>query len=131
MLRRDSTRITREPVAAPQPDLAFTTKELLDNLEADLAALDAKLMMVQLEGLTREQKAQWAREITKVSEAITAVRNARLAAISAAFESALPELQGATDSLKRDLSRLQDSVAIINAIGSALGIVERIVSLLG
>jgi hypothetical protein len=59
-----------------------------------------------------------------------ATRNALLGAISAKFAAELPAINEATGRLKSDLQQLKDSVEIIRAVASTLGIIENVVKLL-
>jgi hypothetical protein len=83
-------------------------------------------MRVQPDRLDDEQHAQWSEQIFRLNVAVSTVRNALLGAISAAFAAELPAIERATGQLSADLSRLQASVDIINAIGAVLGIIEKI-----
>jgi hypothetical protein len=102
------------------------TIESLEKLQDNLQAARRKLMRVQPDKLDDEQHARWSDQIFQLNLAISTMRNAVLGAISAAFAAELPAIEQATGQLADDLSGLQASVDVINAIGSVLGIIEKI-----
>ena len=102
------------------------TIALLERLKVSLQATRRKLMRVQPDTLDDEQHARWSEQLLQLNLAIGAVRNALLGAISAAFAAELPAIEQATGKLSEDLSRLEASVQVINAVGSAMGIIERV-----
>ena len=103
--------------------------ELLQRVKSDLSATRAKLMLVDPASLDDEQHAKWRQSVLKVGDAINAARNALLGAISGAFEAELPDIAKATGRLAADLAKLQGAVAVINAVSSVLGIIEKIATL--
>jgi hypothetical protein len=125
-LKRNDIPFTDTAVATVQDELA-----LLENLKLNLQAAREKLMLVQPDTLSDEDHAKWGEEIFKISIAINAVRKALLGRLSAAFTAELPAIEAATGRLKGDLARLQESVQVIGAVASVLGIIERIVTLVG
>ncbi len=98
----------------------------LQTLQDNLQATRRKLLQIDPDTLDDAQHKDWSDQIFQVSLAISAVRNALLGAISAAFDAELPSIEKATGKLTDDLSNLQTSVDIINAIGSALAIIASI-----
>lgn len=80
--------------------------------------------------LSDEEFKEFARQSHQVNLAIGATRNALLGAISAKFAAELPAINEATGRLKGDLRQLRDSVEIIRAVASTLGIIENVVKLL-
>jgi hypothetical protein len=100
--------------------------QLLDNLNA----AREKLQLVQPNRLSDEEFSEFNRQSRQVNRAIIAARNALLGAISAKFVAELPAINEATGRLKRDLRQLKDSVEIIRAVASTLGIIENVVKLL-
>lgn len=103
--------------------------ELLQRVKSDLSATRAKLMLVDPASLDDEQHAKWRQSVLKIGDAINAARNALLGAISGAFEAELPDIAKATGRLAADLAKLQGAVAVINAVSSVLGIIEKIATL--
>ena len=101
----------------------------LDSLQDNLQATRRKLLQIDPDTLDDEQHKKWSDQIFQVSVAISTVRNALLGAISAEFDAELPSIAKATGKLTDDLSNLQTSVDIINAIGSALAIIASIAAL--
>lgn len=131
MAKRKKSRTSREAVVPPpSPPAADEAIALLQNVKLDLQATRAKLMLLQPDTLSDEEHARWSDEISKVNLAISAVRTALLGAISAVFAAQLPAIAEATDKLSDDLFRLQSATDVINAVASALGIIERIAQLL-
>jgi hypothetical protein len=91
---------------------------------------DPELQLVDPNRLSDEEFKEFARQSHKVNLAIGATRNALLGAISAKFAAELPAINEATRRLKGDLRQLRDSVEIIRAVASTLGIIENVVKLL-
>jgi hypothetical protein len=102
----------------------------LERLQENLHATREKLQLVQADRLSDDEFKAFARQSHQVNLAISATRNALLGAISAQFAAELPAINEATGRLKLDLQRLQDSVEIIRAVASTLGIIENVVKLL-
>jgi hypothetical protein len=112
-------------VAGDDPVIA-----LLGQLRDNLRAARLKLQSVQPNLLNDEESRAFTRQSHALDFAINSVRNAKLDVISARFAAELPAINKSTEQLNRDLQRLKDSVQIIRAIGSALGIIENIAKLL-
>ena len=89
-----------------------------------------KLQSVQPNLLSDEEFRAFTRQSDALDSAINSVRNAKLDVISARFAAELPAINQSTERLNRDLQRLKDSVEIIRAFASALGIIENIAKLL-
>lgn len=135
----------RAPVAAPEPrrsvpvetDRAVSTVAAndeaiaaLEQLKANLDATRERLQLVQPDRLSDKEFKEFAHQSHQVNLAISATRNALLSAISAQFAAELPAINEATGRLKGDLQQLKDSVEIIRAVASTLGIIENVVKLL-
>jgi hypothetical protein len=122
------------PVAAnravPATDAENDPIAALEELKANLDAAREKLQLVDPNRLSDEEFKEFARQSHKVNLAIGATRNALLGAISAKFAAELPAINEATRRLKGDLRQLRDSVEIIRAVASTLGIIENVVKLL-
>ena len=122
------------PVAANRGGPATVARDetiaVLEELKANLDATREKLQLVDPNRLSDEEFKEFARQSHQVNLAIGATRNALLGAISAKFAAELPAINEATGRLKADLQRLKDSVEIIRAVASTLGIIENVVKLL-
>jgi hypothetical protein len=101
----------------------------LETLKDNLQITRRKLLQIDPDTLNDQQHAQWSDQVFQVNLAISTVRNALLGAISAAFDQQLPSIEKATAQLTDDLSNLQTSVDVINAIGSVLAIISSIAAL--
>ena len=126
---RRRTTATRRATAAratsretPEGETIAALKRLMGDLEATRR----KLMRVQPDTLDDAQHARWSEQLFEVNLANSTVRNVLQGVISAAFAREIPAIEQATGKLADDLSRLKDSVEVINAVASALGIIQRI-----
>ena len=124
--RRRSTRGATVAPATPPGD----PLEQLRLLKLDLQTTRESLMRVSPDTLGNADHAAWTEQIYQTSLAINALRNAALDALTAEFEAALPRLVVATKKLVDDLAVLEDATAVIQAVGSSLGIVASIAVLL-
>lgn len=117
-------RAAATPVRADSDTIAS-----LGTVKDNLQATRRKLLQIDADTLNDQQHAQWSDQVFQVNLAISAVRNALLGAISAAFDEELPSIEKATGKLTDDLSNLQTSVDVLNAISSALAIIASIAAL--
>jgi hypothetical protein len=122
------TRTARAP--APRASAAEAAAiDRLQRIKLDLQQARTKLMLVQPDLLDDAAHQKWSEDIFEVNRAINAARVALLGAISEAFAAELPSIERATGKLAEDLARLRESVAIIETVSAALGIIERIARL--
>jgi len=117
-------RVVRTAVAEDE------TIAALERLKENLDATRERLQLVQPDRLSDEEFKEFAHQSHQLNLAISATRNALLGAISAKFAAELPAINEATGRLKGDLQQLKDSVEIIRAVSSTLGIIENVVKLL-
>ena len=113
--------------AAPTADLA----EQLRQLKLNLQATREKLMLVSPDLLNDADHEAWSNQIFKVSLAINGLRNAALQMLSDQFKSELPNFVAAAKRLTDELFELQQAVDVIKAVSGALGVIGKIVTLLG
>lgn len=104
--------------------------EQLRMLKLELQTTREALMRVSPDTLNNADHAAWTQQIFQVSLAINTLRNAALDALTTEFESALPRLHAATKKLADELAALQEATAVIQAVGSVLGIIASIPVLL-
>lgn len=103
-----------------------------DELVATLANLNvasAKLMAIDPASLSDGDFERWSKAVNKVDLAIARARNSLLGGIADAFEAELPAIQKSTGRLKTDLEAVDKSIAIINLVSGALGVIEQIIRL--
>jgi hypothetical protein len=125
---RSARVVTRQPVLASLD--ADGTIAALAELKSNLDATRDKLQLVDPKRLSDEEFKAFALQSHQVNLAINAASNAELGALSAKFKAELPAINAATGQLKTDLQRLKDSVAIIQAVASVLGVIENVAKLL-
>ena len=106
-------------------------REIHEKLLLHLLAIRQRLMAVDPLSLTPVQHVTWNEQIYKVGLAITAAEAVILASVSKGYADALPTIEKATDKLTDDLYALKAANDVIAAIGSVLGTISSIVSLLG
>jgi hypothetical protein len=101
-----------------------------ENLLLHLLATREKLMMVDPNSLTLDQHIKWNDQLYQVGLAITAVQGAVLTSISEDYAKALPNIEKATDALTDKLYTLKKANDVIAAVGSAIGTISSLVTLL-
>lgn len=115
------------PVAQPaEPD----TDDLLQRLQKSLEDMQRQLLNVDPTALSNDDHETWRQQVNTVGLAITKVRNARLAALTAEISAQLPALQSATDRLGKSLADLKAANEIINAVAEGIGVITQILTLL-
>lgn len=95
-----------------------------------LLATREKLMMVDPNSLTLDQHIEWNEQLYQVGRAITAAEGAVLTSISEDYAKALPNIENKTDALTDRLYTLQKATDVIAAVGSVLGTIVSIITLL-
>jgi hypothetical protein len=115
------------PGATPEGGQA----DRLRDLKLQLQAAQDKLLLIDPNTLDDEAHAAWSNQIFQLSRAINKLRNVLLEQLSAEFAAELPAIEGATNKLADELQRLKNAVAVINAVAGVLGVIARIVTLLG
>jgi hypothetical protein len=114
------------PVAQPAE---LDTDDLLQRLQKSLEDMQRQLLSVEPAALSNDDHETWRQQVNVVSLAITKVRNARLAALSAEISAQLPALQSATDQLARSLADLKAANEIINAVAEGIGVITQVLTL--
>jgi len=112
------------PAAAP-----VTDDQRLELLLQSLHETTRQLLGVDPSTLTDDEHEQWRKQVNSVNLAISKVRNARLAALSAEISAELPSLQDATDQLAKSLADLKEANEIIAAVAEGIGVVTQILTL--
>jgi len=120
------------PVQTTTATLSANDKaELLRQLKLHLQAVREKLMLIKPDELKDAEHVKWTEQIYKVSLAINGLRNKALKDLSDQFETDLADIQRSTAKLTDDLDGLQKSVAVIKAVSGALGVIGKVIGLLG
>jgi len=88
-------------------------------------------MLIKPDELKDAEHVKWTEQIYKVSLAINGLRNKALKDLSDQFETDLADIQRSTAKLTDDLDGLQKSVAVIKAVSGALGVIGKVIGLLG
>jgi hypothetical protein len=91
-------------------------KPTLDNLRSAFN----KMMNTDASNLTQEQKTELAININKTSKLISAIETQQIQGLTQAFASKLPELQRASDQLKRDLDGVNSASEVIGVVSQFL-----------
>jgi len=115
---------------APAGTASTGTADILTQLRLDMEATVTKLLLIPHAKLSDEDHEAWSDQIHQHNMAIAKLRNAVLETLSDQFQAELPAIQAATAELVKKLERLQQSVAIIRAVDSVLGVVRQIITLL-
>ena len=105
--------------------------EQLRQLKLNLDATSAKLMLIATDRLSDDDFRALGNQNTEVSLAINKLRNATLLSLSDEFKIALPDFSTAAKKLNDDLDGLKKAVDIIKAVSGALGVISKIVTLVG
>ena len=116
---------------AEQVALTEEQRKTHANLFLHLQAIRQRLMTVDPQSLTPEQRIGWNEQIYQVGLAISAAEGAILTSISEDYVKTLPNIEKETDKLAADLSTLKKANDAIAAVGSVLGTISRIAALLG
>ena len=121
------------PTSAPAPVVpaAPDALEQLRQLRLNLDAMSAKLMLIATDRLSDDDFRALGKQNTEVSLAINKLRNAALASLSDEFKAELPAFITAAKKLNDDLDGLKKAVDIIKAVSGALGVISKIVTLVG
>ncbi|GEM_PF-2025650 len=119
------------PQAPAAPAGIAPATEQLRQLKLNLQATREKLMLVSPDLLNDADHEAWGEQIFKVSVAINGLRNATLQALSDEFKAELPKFESAATKLTDELFQLQQAVDVIKAVSAALGVISKIVTLLG
>jgi hypothetical protein len=104
------------------PDLA--------TLIAQLEAFELRLMEIDADELSRDQRNQLAQQLDDCYTDLMKLRNADLANLAEAFKLREPELFRAAARLERDLHGLEGAAEIIDTVSLAMGTITEIVKLL-
>jgi 3-oxoacyl-ACP reductase-like protein len=105
--------------------------EQLRQLKLELDATSAKLMLIATDRLSDDDFRALGKQNTEISLAINKLRNATLMSLSDEFKTALPDFSTAAKKLNDDLEGLKKAVDIIKAVSGALGVISKIVTLVG
>lgn len=116
--------------AAAAPD-APDALEQLRQLRLNLDAMSARLMLIATDRLSDDDFRALGRQNTEISLAINKLRNASLLSLSDEFKAELPAFTTAAKKLNDDLDGLKKAVDIIKAVSGALGVISKIVTLVG
>ena len=116
---------------APAEEAALSPDDAVRQLKRMLQATREKLMLVSPDMLSDADHDAWTQQIFEVSTAINRLRNVALQNLSAQFTAELPGFEAAASQLAADLERLQKATEVIKAVAGALGVIGKIVTLLG
>ena len=105
--------------------------EQLRQLRLNLDAMSAKLMLIATDRLSDDDFRALGKQNTEISLAINKLRNATLLSLSDEFKAELPAFITAAKKLNDDLDGLKKAVDIIKAVSGALGVISKIVTLVG
>ncbi len=113
--------------------IALNENQIKNHQEILLNLLDIRgtLMLVDPDSLSLDQHIAWNEQMFQVGLAIIAAEKAVLTLISEDYAKVLPKLKKSTDNLERDLHKLKAASDVIAAVGSALGTISSIITLLG
>ena len=125
--RAASARAADAPVAPAAPDAL----EQLRQLRLNLDATSARLMLIATDRLSDDDFRALGKQNTEISLAINKLRNATLLSLSQEFKAELPAFTTAAKKLNDDLDGLKKAVDIIKAVSGALGVISKIVTLVG
>ena len=125
--RAASARAADAPVAPAAPDAL----EQLRQLRLNLDATSARLMLIATDRLSDDDFRALGKQNTEISLAINKLRNATLLSLSDEFKAELPAFTTAAKKLNDDLDGLKKAVDIIKAVSGALGVISKIVTLVG
>ncbi len=117
--------------AAAAAEAALSPDDAVRQLKRMLQATREKLMLVSPDMLSDADHDAWTQQIFEVSTAINRLRNVALQNLSAQFTAELPGFEAAASQLAADLERLQKATEVIKAVAGALGVIGKIVTLLG
>ena len=118
------------PAAPDAPD-APDALEQLRQLKLNLDAMSAKLMLIATDRLSDDDFRALGKQNTEISLASNKLRNATLLSLSDEFKTELPAFSTAAKKLADDLDGLKKAVDIIKAVSGALGVISKIVTLVG
>lgn len=105
--------------------------EQLRQLRLNLDAMSARLMLIATDRLSDDDFRALGKQNTEISLAINKLRNATLLSLSDEFKAELPAFSTAAKKLNDDLDGLKKAVDIIKAVSGALGVISKIVTLVG
>ena len=93
--------------------------------------MSARLMLTATDRLSDDDFRALGKQNTEISLAINKLRNATLLSLSDEFKAELPAFTTAAKRLNDDLDGLKKAVDIIKAVSGALGVISKIVTLVG
>ena len=128
--RPKSAAAAAAPNAPDAPD-ALDALEQLRQLRLNLDAMSARLMLIATDRLSDDDFRALGKQNTEISLAINKLRNASLLSLSDEFKAELPAFSTAAKKLNDDLDGLKKAVDIIKAVSGALGVISKIVTLVG
>ena len=117
----------KSAAAAAAPDAL----EQLRQLRLNLDTMSARLMLIATDRLSDDDFRALGKQNTEISLAINKLRNASLLSLSDEFKAELPAFTTAAKKLNDDLDGLKKAVDIIKAVSGALGVISKIVTLVG
>ena len=137
MAKSKRTAAVAPPPARPKSAAAAAAPaapdalEQLRQLRLNLDAMSARLMLIATDRLSDDDFRALGKQNTEISLAINKLRNAALASLSDEFKAELPAFTTAAKKLNDDLDGLKKAVDIIKAVSGALGVISKIVTLVG
>ena len=137
MAKSKRTAAVAPPPARPKSAAAAAAPaapdalEQLRQLRLNLDAMSARLMLIATDRLSDDDFRALGKQNTEISLAINKLRNATLLSLSDEFKAELPAFTTAAKRLNDDLDGLKKAVDIIKAVSGALGVISKIVTLVG
>ncbi len=125
--RLTSAAAAAAPTISDVPDAL----EQLRQLRLNLDTMSARLMLIATDRLSDGDFRELGKQNTEISLAINKLRNATLLSLSDEFKAELPAFSTATKKLNDDLDGLKKAVDIIKAVSGTLGVISKIVTLVG
>jgi len=106
----------------------------LDELLTALREVDSRLadpeVVARFKKLSKKTRDQYVRDRGELGDLITELENAQLEMIAAKLKELSPQLEAGIKDLKSNLQALNDAIAVLDAIGTVLGLAARIIALL-
>jgi len=106
------------------------SKTIIDSCVNDLEAIEIKLISVDEEELTNEQKNTLADQLNEVSLDLARLRTAQIEALTEEYKAREIELSTCMADLKSSLENTQTAIAIVGVVGQALGTITDIIALI-
>jgi hypothetical protein len=113
------------------PSVSLSSEDKLNWLHDHLLYMRQQLLKIDPDTLDDTLHEKWRNQVNSISLAITKVRNVALAQLNAIFAAELPDLEAKADKLTDALYKHKTANETINTIGDGIGIVAKILKLLG